>query len=82
MELTVSTVGKNKNKKIMKKLIIIFLLLSSVANAQEQTTVANMQEIQNEIYDERVSVYLHPLIFLGGISLSDDNLYLLVIHNC
>ena len=47
----------------MKKLILAFFLLISVANAQEDTVI-NTQEIQNENeipFDKRVSVYLHPL---------------------
>ena len=58
----------------MKKLIIIFLLLSSVANAQEeQTTIENTQEIQNEIYDKRVSVYLHPLTLVFSAIAANEN---------
>ena len=57
----------------MQKLIIAFLLLVSVANAQEEQTpeVINMQKLKNknEIpnetpFDKRVSVYLHPLALL------------------
>ena len=60
----------------MKKRIIIFLLLSSVANAQEeQTTVGNTQEIQNEIYDKRVSVYLHPYTVLSLLNLLDETMF-------
>ena len=62
----------------MKKLIIIFLLLSSVANAQdEQTTIENTQEIKNEIYDKRVSVYLHPLTLICSAILLDKPAFFL-----
>ena len=62
----------------MKKLIIAFFLLISVANAQEEQTpeVINTQEIQNEIlFDSRVSVYLHPLSIIGNILIMTDDFF-------
>ena len=58
----------------MKKLIITFLLLVPVANAQEDTVI-NTQELKNKIpFDKRVSVYLHPLTIICSIlTMTDDS---------
>ena len=68
----------------MQKLIITFFLLTSVANSQEEQTleVIDMQELKNKIYDDRVSVYLHPLtlIFSVGNFIEDRNRMDIVLY--